>query len=236
MDYVYAMSQIRLPLGIVASALLAGAALAQPTVPETPEPGLSAPPLPSPLPSPRPAAPEEAPAAEPASTAPPLDPAEARARHLDGLFERLAGSAPDEWQLISAQINEAWNRSGSPSTDLIARRADSAIEKQDYDTALVHLDDLTRLSPEFAEGWNKRATVYFLQEDYAASLDDIAEVIKREPRHFGALSGLGIILDRLGEKAAALEAYRRAAAVHPHLPGVQEGIKKLTKDVEGRRL
>ena len=158
------------------------------------------------------------------------------ADELDALFELLADPKNENWEAIQAQIHGIWNHSGSPSMDLLARRADKAMEAEDWDTALVHLNDLTRLAPDFAEGWNKRATVFFLQGEYGASLDDIARTLRLEPRHFGALSGLGIILDRVGDSPGALEAYRRAEKLHPHLPGVSEGIKKLTPEVEGQRL
>jgi tetratricopeptide (TPR) repeat protein len=156
--------------------------------------------------------------------------------HLDALFEKLADRENENWERTQAQIYAAWNRSGSASMDFLAQRADQAVEAEDYDAALVFLNDLTRLAPDFAEGWNKRATVYFLRDEYGSSLGDIARVLELEPRHFGAYSGLGIILDRLGDKKGALEAYRRAVAIHPHLPGAAEGIKKLTREVEGERL
>lgn len=160
----------------------------------------------------------------------------ARAAHLESLFETLADPDNDNWERTQAQIYAAWNRSGSPSMDFLAQRADEAVSEQDLDAALAFLNDLTRLAPDFAEGWNKRATVYFMQDEYGRSLGDIAHVLELEPRHFGAYSGLGIILDRLGDKQGALEAYRRAIAIHPHLPGAAEGIKKLTREVEGERL
>jgi tetratricopeptide (TPR) repeat protein len=170
-------------------------------------------------------------------SAPDADSSEAaREAHLESLFETLADPDADSWERTQAQIYAAWNRSGSPSMDFLAGRADEAVSEQDYDAALAFLDDLTRLAPDFAEGWNKRATVYFLQDEYGRSLGDIARVLALEPRHFGAYSGLGIILDRLGDKQGALEAYRRAVAIHPHLPGAAEGIKKLTREVEGERL
>lgn len=166
----------------------------------------------------------------------PFDVETTREMHLDQLFALLATPDLRNWEQVAGQIQAAWNRSGSDSMDLLSRRADKAMAADDYDTALLHLNDLVRLAPDYAEGWNKRATVYFLQGEYGPSLEDIAETLRREPRHFGALSGLGIILDRIGDKKGALEAYRRAAAIHPHLPGAQEGIKKLAKEVEGQRL
>ena len=119
--------------------------------------------------------------------------------------------------------------------DLLAQRADQAMEAQDMDTALSFLNDLVRLAPDFAEGWNKRATIFFLREQYGRSLSDIARTLTLEPRHFGAYAGLGIILDRMGDKKGALKAYRRAARIHPNLPGAAEGIRKLTREVEGER-
>lgn len=161
---------------------------------------------------------------------------EARQDMLDALFTRLADQDAKDWERVQNEINQIWNESGSDSMNLLARRADKAMAAREFDTALLHLDDLVRLAPDFAEGWNKRATVYFLQENYGRSLEDIARTLRLEPRHFGALSGLGIILDRLGDSAGALEAYRRAVRVHPNLEGAQEGIDKLTKEVEGQRL
>lgn len=160
----------------------------------------------------------------------------ARSAHLDSLFARLANPDAPDWEPVQAQIWTAWNQSGSESMDLLSWRATKAMEAKDYATALIHLSDLTRLAPQFAEGWNKRATVYFLQGDFGNSINDIARTLALEPRHFGALSGLGIILDRIGDKEGALEAYRRAIEIHPHLPGATEGIEKLSKEVEGERL
>ena len=160
----------------------------------------------------------------------------ARQAHLESLFHELANPENGNWERTQAQIYAAWNRSGSPSMDLLAERADKAVATQDYDTALIFLNDLVRLAPDFAEGWNKRATVYFLRDEYGLSLGDIGRVLALEPRHFGAYSGLGIILDRLGDKEGALEAYRRAVDIHPNLPGAADGIRKLTREVEGERL
>lgn len=246
------MQDRRILFGVVASAALAlaGHAVAQtdgegapPTAPEL-----------SPIPD-RAPAPEARPEADPApapkadgddSGAPPLtdaaiddsvpDTAEARREHMESLFTLLADKDNKDWDRTAQQIQVLWNRSGSDSMDLLLFRSREAMEKKDYDTAILHLNDLVRLAPDFAEGWNLRATVFFIKEEYGRSLEDIAKALKLEPRHYGAMSGLGIILDRIGEKKAALEVYRRAQAIHPHLDGVNEGIKNLTKDVEGQRL
>ena len=181
-----------------------------------------------------------APPAAAASTPPGPDfgaPADvARAAHLDGLFARLADPGAEDWRRVQAQIWTAWSETGSASMNLLLLRATRAMETKDYDTALIHLNNLVRLDPDFAEGWNKRATVHFLREEYGRSVSDIERTLALEPRHFGALSGLGIILDRTGDKEGALTAYRAALAVHPNMEGAQAAVEKLSKDVEGRDL
>lgn len=177
----------------------------------------------------------ETPAAEGSTDAAVDVPVRAKDAHMDALFAELADPANDHWQRTQAQIYAAWSQSGSASMDLLAQRADEAMEAQDMDTALSFLNDLVRLAPDFAEGWNKRATIFFLREQYGKSLSDIARTLTLEPRHFGAYAGLGIILDRLGDKKGALEAYRRAVEIHPNLQGAAEGIRKLTREVEGER-
>lgn len=164
------------------------------------------------------------------------DEASARATHLDDLFARLADPENPDWANVQNQIWAAWSESGSASMDLLLFRATEAMDGRDFDVALTHLDDLVRLAPDFAEGWNKRATVYFLQGDYGESVADIQRTLALEPRHFGALSGLGIILDRLGDEAGALQAYRRVAEIHPNMEAAQQAIERLSPEVDGREL
>ncbi|MEM0923223.1 MAG: tetratricopeptide repeat protein [Pseudomonadota bacterium] len=156
--------------------------------------------------------------------------------HMDALFDQLGRADNPNWESVQAQIWAAWSQSGSDSMDLLLTRAVSAMEKEDYPTALLYLNDLTRLAPDFAEGWNKRATVFFLQRRYGPSVADIQKVLSLEPRHFGALSGLGIILDRTGDKAGALTAYRRVIELHPNMEAAKTAIDRLSPEVDGREL
>jgi len=158
----------------------------------------------------------------------------ARRAQLDALFDQLADADNPKWELVQAQIFRQWRQSGSPSMDLLMNRALTAIEADDFESALLFLDDLVRLAPDFAEAWNQRATVHFLRRDYGRSVADIERVLILEPRHFGALSGLGIILDRLGNEAGALKAFRRVLEINPHMPGAREGVKRLSPEVDGR--
>ena len=93
---------------------------------------------------------------------------------------------------------------------------------------------MVKLRPDYIEGWNRRATIYYLQNDYTRSLEDIEQVLVREPRHFGALAGLGMIMQELGDDKRALEAFRKALAVNPRLEKLPEMVKTLSEKVEGR--
>ena len=93
---------------------------------------------------------------------------------------------------------------------------------------------MLELKPDYVEGWNRRATIHFINKEYGKSLADIRQVLAREPRHFGALTGLGVIMQEFGEDKLALEAFRRALAVDPHLQKVPDFVKTLIEKVEGR--
>lgn len=153
--------------------------------------------------------------------------AESRESRLDSLFAALKTSDPAAAEKIAAEIQVIWNDSGSASMNLLAKRAKRAMDAGSTDAALMHLNDLVRLAPEFAEGWNIRATVHFIVGAYRKSIADIHETLKREPRHFGALAGLGLVYTALGRKEEALAAYEAALAVHPHLEGPKEMVGML---------
>jgi tetratricopeptide (TPR) repeat protein len=113
-------------------------------------------------------------------------------------------------------------------------RAKTAADGKDYDLAIKLLNAVIDIKPDFVEAWNRRATVYYTKKDFGRALADIQEVLAREPRHFGALSGLGIILQELGDDKHALEVFRRALAVHPRLERIPDLVKKLSDKIDGR--
>jgi tetratricopeptide (TPR) repeat protein len=158
-----------------------------------------------------------------------------RTPSLDTLFQALK-IAPDieSAKAIENRIWAVWMVSGSDTCNVLMGRAKAAADEKDYDLAIKLLDAVIELKPDYVEGWNRRATVYYLMNDYGHALADIREVLAREPRHFGALAGLGLILQELGDDAHALEAYRRALAINPHLEHVGETVKELREKVEGR--
>jgi tetratricopeptide (TPR) repeat protein len=154
---------------------------------------------------------------------------------LEVLFGDLhAATDPGRIGLIEGTIWQVWGESGKPTVDLFYARGVQAMSTRNLDDALELFDTIVELDPEFAEGWNKRATVYFLMGEYAASIADVERTLALEPRHFGALSGLGMIYLRLDDPAGALDAFSRAIAVHPHLRGARAEIKRLEEIVEGQ--
>jgi len=110
------------------------------------------------------------------------------------------------------------------------------MEEKQYPRALDVLDQVVLLKPDFAEGWNKRATVYYLIDDYGSSLADIRRTLALEPRHFGALSGLGFILDETGQKEQAIAVFRKALAINPQLDRIKEAVERLEKETAGNSI
>lgn len=176
-------------------------------------------------------------AAEPPAAQLPADeavPEESREARLDRLFDRLkqAGDS-DQAEGIARNIQRELLRSGSPTTDLLMKEASAAIEAKQLAIALDVLDAVTRLSPDYAEGWNRRATVHFMQEDYGRSLADIERALAIEPRHWGAISGLATILKAIEEPEEALQAYDRALLIYPQQKTILKARDKLQSEIGG---
>jgi len=152
------------------------------------------------------------------------------------LLTRLSDPDTKNWEAVEKRLYEAWSRSGSPAMDLLLRRGRDAMEAQDYQEAIEHLTALTDHAPDFAEGWNARATAYFLADMYGPSIQDIRRALSLNPNHFGAFSGLGLIMSELDEKDFALEAYLAAQAIHPHSPNINGAVERLQKELAGQAL
>jgi tetratricopeptide (TPR) repeat protein len=158
-------------------------------------------------------------------------PAEIRADTLDRLFGRLAKAASkEEAQTVEQAIWKLWMASDSPTAELLLAQAVKASAADDNPTALAILNGLISVHPDFMEAWNRRATVYFLMGRFTESLADIDQVLDREPRHFGALSGLGMIKRRLGDLGAARAAFDDALAVNPNMEGVKRALEELERE------
>ena len=158
-----------------------------------------------------------------------------RAQGLDLLFGALK-AAPDEASAkhVEARIWALWLQTPSDTAALLMMRAKAAMDAHQMDVALKLLDAVIKLRPDYVEAWNRRATLYYLQNDYMRSLADIEQVLIREPRHFAALAGLGMIMEDLGDDRRALDAFRKALAINPYIDKVPELVKQLSEKVEGR--
>jgi tetratricopeptide (TPR) repeat protein len=169
---------------------------------------------------------------------PPSATPRARAGHdIDFLFGALK-AAPDETsaKAIEDRIWAHWLASGSDTVNLLMTRVKTAVDKEALDLAIQMLDAIIEIRPQYAEAWNRRATVFYLKKDYASALADLRQTLRREPRHFAALAGLGTIMQDIGDDKRALEAFRAALALHPRLKGMAERVHTLTVKVEGRRI
>ena len=184
-----------------------------------------------------PAAPEakseaRAPQAKP-DDPPPQTPAEERAN----LYARLAASKDaDETAGIVTLLLHAYAASGSDTGDLLLHRARQAISAEEYKDAFSILDATIALLPDWAEGWNARATARYLDDDYDGSMADIAQTLKREPRHLGALMGMATILEARGKNEDALKVYGRALAIAPHWHNAEDAVEKLKAQLAGEEL
>jgi tetratricopeptide (TPR) repeat protein len=162
--------------------------------------------------------------------------AQAQSDRANELLDRLADPDLRNWDVTEQEIYMLWSRSGSPSADYLLQRGRDAMQAGDMDAAYDHFTALTDHAPEFAEGWNARATLFFQSQRYGPSIADIQRVLALEPRHFGALVGLGIMLEEMGLFDRALEALELAQAIHPHRPDIRDAIARIEQQREGRTL
>jgi tetratricopeptide (TPR) repeat protein len=157
-----------------------------------------------------------------------------RAQRLDELFVALKRERNEKAaERIAARIWQEWNRSGSATVDLMMQWSQAAVEKQKYDVALDFLDQVVTLSPDYSEGWNRRATVHFMMHSFAKSMADIERTLELEPRHFGALSGLAQIMKATERKQRALDAYQRVLDIYPMLRSAQDEVATLSEELTG---
>lgn len=153
------------------------------------------------------------------------------ADRLDTLLGELAEPGRADWQRVEDEIERIWSRSGSPAMDLLLRRAGNEMRAEDFPAAADHLTALTELAPDFAEGWNARATVFYNMGEYSLAMADLEHVLALNPEHFGALAGLGLILEQVGVPGPALEALRAAERLNPNRPDIQESIERVERSL-----
>lgn len=160
----------------------------------------------------------------------------AQTADLDDLFERLKTADQGASDRIEREIENEWSKSGSPAMDLLLQRGREALVAGNTQEAIEHFTALIDHAPEFAEGWNGRATAFYQAGLIGPSIADIGHVLTLNPRHFGALTGLAAIQEQLGNETEALKIYRAVLTIHPHLTDVSKAIERLEKDVAGTAL
>lgn len=156
---------------------------------------------------------------------------------LAELFTNLQSMQdPRAVKLLETAIWGVWMQSGSDTVDLLLNRGTQAMAAGDHTTALQLFTSIVELDPKFAEGWNKRATLFYLMGAYDRSAADVEKTLALEPRHFGALSGLGMINMQLGKEREALDAFEKALAVNPHMDSIKSEVTRLKKKLDGSRI
>jgi len=156
-------------------------------------------------------------------------------RRLDGLFARLqATSSEADARAAEQRIWQIWIESDDMQVNRLMAIGIQAMAAQQHALALDSFDRMVERAPDFAEAWNKRATVHYLMGNYRESVVDIERTLELEPRHFGALSGLGLIYDAIEQPAAALRSFEAALAINPHLRGTRQRVDTLRRQLRGR--
>lgn len=163
------------------------------------------------------------------------DGAKDRKELLGELYQRLSQSEDGESSKVVADaIEQLWLHSGSDTVDLLMNRVGELMEKEEFDVALQILDSIVKIAPGYPEGWNRRAAVFFLKKDYGKSLESLRNALAIDPSHFKAIQGLGLLMQEMGEKEAALRAYREVLKIYPHLDDVRQSEQELSREVEGQ--
>lgn len=153
-------------------------------------------------------------------------------KRLDALFERLQRTADaQEARMIEGLIWSIWFRSGDATRDRLLERGNEAMNAGKLTDALAQFNAVIEADPKLAEAWNRRATLYFMLGNLDASVRDIERTLALEPRHFGALSGLGMIYAQREQYEAAVKAFERGLKVNPHMPGAKQTIQDLRKRI-----
>jgi tetratricopeptide (TPR) repeat protein len=155
---------------------------------------------------------------------------------VESLLAELARPDQERWARIERQILREWSRSGSAVADYLFQRGQAALRAGRTDEAIDHFSAVIDHAPDFAEGWNGRATAYYQANRLGQSMADIEAVLARNPNHFAALTGLGIILEQLELYKDAREAYAAAHDIHPHRPSIKDALARLDRRLQGVEL
>ncbi len=163
--------------------------------------------------------------------------AQSQNERLNSLFAALHDAPNEEIaKQIANRIQAIWSKPKSPTADLFMQRAAMAMDADGAPVAIELLDRVIAIEPDFAEGWNRRATAFYMIDDYTRALSDVMETLNREPRHFGALTGLGLILIERGDFTRARAAFEKALALYPMMQSAKDAIEKIDRQTGGAQL
>ncbi|MDA0664410.1 MAG: tetratricopeptide repeat protein [Proteobacteria bacterium] len=156
---------------------------------------------------------------------------------LDSLFDQLKKTTnAREADGIERQIWSIWMEAGAEDLNILMRQGTVAMAERDFPLAMESFDALIALAPDMAEAWNKRATLHYLMQNFEASVADVQQTLALEPRHFGAIVGMGMIYDQLGDQAAALKAFEQGLKINPHMETILEKSKKIAQELRDRNI
>lgn len=155
---------------------------------------------------------------------------------LDDLFQRLQNTDDAGATQIEQEIWAEWSKSGSPAMDLLLNRGRAAMEAGDFDTAIGDFTAVIDHAPDFAEAYNERATAYYQSGKLGPSIADIRQTLRLNPRHFGALTGLAIIFEDIDKPEKALEVYKAALVLQPHMASVKDAVARIETSLQGKDL
>jgi len=161
--------------------------------------------------------------------------ADQNAAKLDPLFRELGEATyPITAQQLEGEIWRTWLDSGDEEVNQALQAGIRAMHGGELEEAIQRFDKVIEMAPGFAEGWNKRATAYYLNGELAESMRDIQKTLSLEPRHFGAISGMGLIFLKRGDERSALEAFEEVLKIYPAAPGAGKHAERLREKLEGQ--
>lgn len=162
--------------------------------------------------------------------------ADQTASRLDQLFVSLKNSAtsPSQADAISGEIWRTWLQHDNAEAEALMKVGIARMNQLALADAVAVFSTLIEMQPDFAEAWNKRATVYYMMGEFARSTDDVAETLRLEPRHFGALSGQGLIYLQLDRQQTAIEWFKRALAVNPFMDNIRQNIERIKAQIKAK--
>ena len=156
---------------------------------------------------------------------------------LGGLFSELQSTDdPEAAHRLEGEIWEIWTRRGVEEVDKMMAYALQAMNAGAFTTSVNLFNQIIATAPDYAEAWNKRATVYYMMGRFEDSVRDIQQTLALEPRHFGALSGMGLIYDAIGNPQAAATVWEQALTIHPHMSGIRSRLEEILKQLKGRKI